>query len=161
MSKQKAAEGQRKGIRPNTFPTPNEHVDYAMEMLTSDEYKVLNFAIRHTWGWHVDQKAMALSMFTHGYGPYNGVGLSRTTVVKCLGELSKYKFLVPVGKADSDGQIWSVGLDPDLDGLQARFEAKKQQRDSVMSPLRAKKKEKSKAAVYDIDRSTRKTDSGL
>jgi hypothetical protein len=147
-------------MRPNTFPTPNEHVDLAMEMLTPEEYKVLNFAIRHTWGWHVDQKAISITTFTHGYGPYRGVGMSRSTVLKCLSELSRLEFLVPMGKADADGQVWAVGLDPNIDALELRYSEKKQKSQEIMSPVRAKKG-KAKTAVYDTDRSVTQTDSGL
>jgi hypothetical protein len=151
---------QKGRMRPNTFPTPNEHVDLAMEMLTPEEYKVLNFAIRHTWGWHVDQKAISITTFTHGYGPYRGVGMSRSTVLKCLSELSRLEFLVPMGKADADGQVWAVGLDPNIDALEQRYNEKKQKSQEIMSPIRAKKG-KSKTAVYDTDRSVTQTDSGL
>jgi hypothetical protein len=151
---------QKGRMRPNTFPTPNEHVDLAMEMLTPEEYKVLNFAIRHTWGWHVDQKAISITTFTHGYGPYRGVGMSRSTVLKCLSELSRLEFLVPMGKADADGQVWAVGLDPNIDALEQRYNEKKQKSQEIMSPIRAKKG-KSKTAVYDTDRSMPQTDSGL
>jgi hypothetical protein len=151
---------QKGRMRPNTFPTPNEHVDLAMEMLTPEEYKVLNFAIRHTWGWHVDQKAISITTFTHGYGPYRGVGMSRSTVLKCLSELSRLEFLVPMGKADADGQVWAVGLDPNIDALELRYSEKKQKSQEIMSPVRAKKG-KAKTAVYDTDRSVTQTDSGL
>jgi hypothetical protein len=151
---------QKGRIRPNTFPTPNEHVDLAMEMLTPEEYKVLNFAIRHTWGWHVDQKAISVTTFTHGYGPYRGVGMSRTTVLKCLSELSRMEFLVPVGKADADGQVWAVGLDPNIEALEQRYGQKKAKSQQIMSPVRAQRG-KSKTAVYDTDQSMRQTDSGL
>jgi hypothetical protein len=153
------SEPQKGRIRPNTFPSPNEHVDEAMEMLTSDEYKVLSFVVRHTWGWQIDQKAISLNTFLNGYSRYRGVGLSRTTVIKCLGELSRMKFLIPIGKADADGQVWAIGLDPDLEALELRYLASKSKRQDQMNPVRAKR---SKKAVYVTDQqSTAQTENGL
>jgi hypothetical protein len=113
-------------IIPNTFQTPNAHVDDAMYLLTPEEYKVLNFAVRHIYGWQLHVRAISLTMFVNGYpnkksgGRFNGTGLSRGAVIKCLTELSKYKLLVPEGKPDAKGQAWTIGEDPDWQGLEAR-----------------------------------------
>jgi hypothetical protein len=115
--------------------------------------------VRHTWGWQIDQKAISLNTFLNGYSRYRGVGLSRTTVIKCLGELSRMKFLIPIGKADADGQVWAIGLDPDLEALELRYLASKSKRQDQMNPVRAKR---SKKAVYVTDQqSTAQTENGL
>lgn len=150
-------DGKRGRLRPNTFNTPNEHVDEAMEMLTPEEYKVLNFVVRHTWGWQVDEKAISLNTFLHGYSRFRGVGLSRATVVKCLAELSRLEFLIPVGTPGSKGQVWSVGLDPDLQALQDRYDANKSKQRAQIMPARDKRG----ASVYSVDQSMTQTDSGL
>lgn len=154
------SEPQKGRIRPNTYMSPNEHVDEAIEMLSAEEYKVLAYTVRHTWGWHVDQRAMSISMYVTGFGRYCSVGLSRSTVIKCLAELSKYKLLIPVGKPNADGQVWSVGLDPDLEGLEKRFLASKSKNKEHIAAARAQRG-KAKVAVYGIDQSAQQTDIGL
>lgn len=113
-------------IIPNTFQTPNAHVDDAMYLLTPEEYKVLNFAVRHIYGWQVRVHSISLTMFVKGFpnkksgGHFNGTGLNRVAVLKCLGELTKYKLLVPEGTPDAKGQAWMIGEDPDWEGLETR-----------------------------------------
>jgi hypothetical protein len=121
-------------IIPNTFQTPNAHVDRAMQYLSGDEYKVLNFAVRHIYGWHdsaAERKAaISLTTFEKGYttkngSHYGGVGLGRKTVVDLLEQLTKYGLLVRIGEATQKGQVWQIGETPDWDGLIQRANDKK------------------------------------
>jgi hypothetical protein len=121
-------------IIPNTFQSPNAHVDRAMQYLSGDEYKVLAFAVRHIYGWR-DSLAerrghISLSMFTDGYVTKSGVefggtGLGRQTVVRVVAALVQYGLLVKHGEPTAQGQMYAIGENPDWDGLEARDDAKR------------------------------------
>ena len=110
----------------NTFPTYNAHVDEAMQYLDGDEYKILNFAVRHILGWK-DQdlthgKPISLSMFEHGFTTkdgkqYGGTGLRRAAIMNKLERLVKYGLLIEVGKPTARGQAYNIGQNPDIQGL--------------------------------------------
>ena len=53
-------------LRPNTFQTPNEYVDKYLYLLTSDECKVLLYAVRRIFGFNKDQDRIAVSQFADG-----------------------------------------------------------------------------------------------
>ncbi|GAB4527996.1 MAG: hypothetical protein OHK0046_46390 [Anaerolineae bacterium] len=125
----------RNHIIPNSFQTPNFNVDVLMELLTGDEYKVLDFTVRHIFGWQQTiierQNRISLTMYTDGYTTQNGVrfggtGLSRTAIISITKELAKYRVLIKVGRANNDGTLWRVGEEPDIEGLRARSQEKKE-----------------------------------
>lgn len=152
----------RSRIIANSFQTPNAHVDDVMRYLTGDEYKVLNFAVRHIMGWQdsiqTRQSCMSLSMFEKGFvtkkgHEFGGVGLSRKTIVKVLITLVEYRLLVKVGKPSNKGQMYSVGEDPDFDALEARDASKHKQEQAKMEKVRIGRETPggvSHSPVYDI-----------
>lgn len=112
---------------PNTFQKPNAVVDALMRFLTSDEYKVLDFAIRHIYGWQskiAERKArLAISVFSTGYHYTDqtgqqvycgGTGLSQDTIRRCLKSLESFGLMkrckTEAGKDDvtNDGQMWEI-----------------------------------------------------
>jgi hypothetical protein len=117
-------------IIPNTFQTPNAHVDLAMRFLTGEQYKVLNFAVRHVYGWQDRPERyegrIALSVFFDGFTTesgdrYYGCGLSRNTIVDILGQLVKFGLLTKMGEPTEDGQRWSIGKSPKWDLIAAEY----------------------------------------
>jgi hypothetical protein len=120
-------------IIPNTFQTPNAHVDQAMRFLSGDEYKVLNFAVRHIYGWqdrHQRYKGrISLSVFVDGFtteegARYYGCGLRRATIVDVLHRLVAFGLLVQIDEATKAGRAWDIGTMPDWDALSKRYEQK-------------------------------------
>lgn len=112
----------KKGIVPNSFQTPNAHVDHAMQFLSGDEYKVLNFAVRHILGWHdrvTDRKGrISLTTFCDGFTTktgehYGGTGLSRQGIVDIVERLDKWGLLIKDGEPTAAGQEYTIGIDPD------------------------------------------------
>lgn len=68
--------------------------------LTGSEQKVLDYILRHTWGYKKDADAISLTQFETGIYSRKehkwidrGTGLSRHTVIKALGGLSKKGFI--------------------------------------------------------------------
>lgn len=108
----------------NSFQTPNTLVDDLMHLLDGNECKILLFTIRHIYGWQDKIKRgkahISLTMYEKGFSGMHGVGLSRPTIINIINELVKYRLLVKVGKATNRGQAFSIGIDPDIDGLIAR-----------------------------------------
>jgi hypothetical protein len=135
-------------IVPNSFQTPNAHVDDVMQYLTGDEFKVLNFATRHILGWQDSLKkkshCISLTMFEHGFltqdgRHFGGTGLSRPTIVKCLAQLVTYGLLVAIGDPGPDGQCYGLGESPDVAALQSRKAGKKSNARQKMAPVRARR----------------------
>ena len=121
-------------IIPNSFQTPNDYVDTAMELLTGEEYKCLSFAARHILGWqdkiNSREGVISLSMFEHGYTDgggehYGGTGITRAAVQVALRSLVTYKLLIELGEPTPEGQRWQLGSAPDWDGLMQRDAEKK------------------------------------
>ena len=113
---------------PNSFQTPNTMVDDLMHLLDGNEYKILSFTVRHIYGWQDKiqrgKANISLTMYEKGFGAMHGVGLSRPTIVSVLDELVKYRVILKVGKATKKGQAYSIGTEPDIEGLTARQDAK-------------------------------------
>lgn len=113
---------------PNSFQTPNTMVDDLMHLLDGNEYKILLFTVRHIYGWQDKiqrgKANISLTMYEKGFGAMHGVGLSRPTIVSVLDELVKYRVILKVGKATKKGQAYSIGTEPDIEGLTARQDAK-------------------------------------
>lgn len=128
-------------IVPNTFQTPNEHVDRAMQYLTGDEYKVLNFATRHILGWQkrIDERcgAISLSVFQNGFKNTGGCGLSKPAIIKILDTLDGFGLLVKVGEPDQKGQRYSIGETPDWQKMETRQEERNQSNRTRTSKARS------------------------
>jgi hypothetical protein len=109
---------------PNSFQTPNAIVDDLMQHLSGNELKVFLFTVRHIYGFQDKiergQAYISVTMYEKGYSKFNGVGLSRPTIVSILKELTDYGVLVPVGEPTQFGQLWSIGEKPDINGLETR-----------------------------------------
>lgn len=121
-------------IIPNSFQSPNDYVDVAMELLTGEEYKCLSFAARHILGWqdkiNSREGVISLSMFEHGYTDgggehYGGTGITRAAVQTALRSLVTFKLLIELGEPTPEGQRWQLGSAPDWDGLLQRDAEKK------------------------------------
>lgn len=148
----------KKGIIPNSFQTPNAHVDHAMQFLSGDEYKVLNFAVRHIFGWHdrvTDRKGrISLSTFCDGFTTksgehYGGTGLSRQAVVDIVERLNSWGLLIKEGEPTMQGQEYTIGTDPNWELLSATWEERNVAKNTRGSKLRAAKAAK-KAADQSI-----------
>lgn len=111
---------------PNSFQTPNIVVDELMSLLNSSELKCYLFAIRHVYGWQDKIERgyahISISMFEHGFSQFSGTGLSRPTITKSLKTLAKYGLLIKVetDETNSKGQAYAIGENPDIEGLEAR-----------------------------------------
>lgn len=113
---------------PNSFQTPNAFVDKLMPYLTSDEWKVLTYAMRRIFGFNKRQDRIALSQFTDGVENSEGelldegTGMSRPLVVAALGELVKYRVLICLG-SNHEGTLYALPIENmniDFDGLRKR-----------------------------------------
>jgi hypothetical protein len=115
---------------PNSYQTPNALVDLIMPFLTSEEWRVLSFAVRHILGFD-DHRAsrrrrLSISTFEQGYATFPGCGLKRAAIMTALDGLALYGVMRKIGKATTSGQEWEIPLDPkliDLNGLEARIAA--------------------------------------
>jgi hypothetical protein len=103
---------------PNTFQTPNEYVDRAMQYLENNELRVLIFGTRHILGWQdrLDKRTaiMSLTMLVDGFiteegNHFAGCGLSRPAAKKALDSLAQFGFFEKVGKPTRKGQEWRLG----------------------------------------------------
>lgn len=141
-------------LLPNTFQTPNDYIDQALELLTSEEFKCLMFAVRHIYGWQDKigsrRSCISFTMFEHGIPTnsdkhYGGTGLARVAIQKALDALDHYKLLIKVGEPTTKGQEYEIGIEPDWEGLRQR-EADRlemnRKRTEVARKKRASKKEK-------------------
>lgn len=113
---------------PESFPSPNEYVDRAMELLSAEEYKVLSFAVRHILGWQDKrdswQGTISYDMLEKGYTTkdgkhYGGTGLARNALKKVLDNLNDFGLLVRVRRV-ADGQIYMLSRTPEWSKMEAR-----------------------------------------
>ena len=116
-------------LLPNTFQTPNDYIDQALELLTSEEFKCLMFAVRHIYGWQDKigsrRSCISFTMFEHGIPTnsdkhYGGTGLARVAIQKALDALDHYKLLIKQGAPTTKGQEYEIGVEPDWEGLRQR-----------------------------------------
>jgi hypothetical protein len=142
---------------PNSFQTPNIHVDAVMELVTGDEYKVLDFATRHILGWRENissrEADISLSRFEKGFVDksgqrYGGCGLSRPALVTILDDLVRFGLLVKVGKPGKTGQRWRLGDSPDWAALESRRNLKKTANQKRTSEARQKRPRKTPQAAH-------------
>ena len=109
---------------PHSFQTPNAVIDDLMCLLSESEFKCYMFATRHINGWQDKIERgyahISLSMFEHGYSQFSGTGLSHASVVSALRNLVKYGLLVKVEASTRNGQAYSIGDNPNIQGLKDR-----------------------------------------
>lgn len=117
---------------PNAYQKPNALADKFMHLLSSDEWKVLDYACRRIFGFRKDRDRISLSQFVSGKlnkdgQPLDhGTGLVRATVVKCLRDLVRFGFLIAVEGDEGDdslGTLYEVETDDaniDRDALEDR-----------------------------------------
>lgn len=95
-------------IIPNSFQMPNVFVDKLMSLLTSEEWKVLCFAVRRILGYQDNISSrrdnIAVSQFVR-------CGLSRTAIMRALHSLAGFNVLIPIGSASTDGQLYELQVD--------------------------------------------------
>ncbi len=94
------------GCIPNSFQCPNLYVDRLMGLLTSDEFKVLCYAVRRILGFGKRQDRIALRQFCEGTRgaaglPHDlGTGLNERTVRQVLGSLEGFGILPRLAEND-------------------------------------------------------------
>lgn len=120
-------------ILPNTYQAFNVYVDQAMELLTGEEVKCLDYATRHILGWqdkvNMRRSKISISRFVDGWTTtdgtrYGGTGLNRAAVIKALNELHRFGLVVKIGDAGPDGQEFELGESPHWALMVERREAK-------------------------------------
>ena len=74
-------------LYPNTTQYPNWLIDKAMHLLTGNEWQVLTYIVRRTYGFRKDADSISISQIAHGNGKAedgalveHGTGLSEGTV---------------------------------------------------------------------------------
>ena len=124
-------------LLPNSYQTPNDYVDVLLPLLTSEEWVLFSFAIRHILGFHdriaKRRRRISISCFQHGYGIYPGCGLGLGAIRTALGKdnddtpasgLIGYGVLIPIGKPGNKGQNWELPFTQsqiDITGLRSRL----------------------------------------
>ena len=95
-----------KGFKPpvkNYFPMPNEWIDICADIKSLAELKVVQYIIRHTWGYKEydgTPKAITTDEFMHGRKRADGsridkgTGLSNRSVIDGLRDAEKHGYLV-------------------------------------------------------------------
>jgi hypothetical protein len=136
------------------FATPNEYADRFMAYLTSDEWKVLSYACRRTFGFRTKQDNISISQFVGGAMKYDGsgyrdkgTGLSKSTVTKCLAYLEEVGLMSMVANNDpkiNKGALWGLELDynkVDMRALEERLERRHQANRDRMKKPRASRRD--------------------
>lgn len=137
---------------PNSYQTPNDYADLYMHLLSGDEWKVLSYAVRRTFGfgrYDRPEDRISVSQFQQGKRSRetgqmldHGTGLSRPTIIKALAALCDFGLIVFVAPNDlraNDGDAYGLQLDPSkvqLDQLLARVEQKRETARSRTSAAR-------------------------
>ena len=137
----------------NYYATPNAYADLFMSYLTSDEWKVVSYACRRTFGFGVREDHISISQFVHGammrHGSGyrdKGAGLSKSTVTNCLEFLVEVRLMKMIAKNNPKtnyGALWKLELDydkVDIRALEERFERKKKANRDRMEKPRASRK---------------------
>jgi hypothetical protein len=128
-------------IIPNTFQTPNLHVDQLLPLLTEAETKILFYADRKIFGWQKDQDRISVSQFCQG------TGLSIASVRKALRSLCDYRVLIKVADNDpkrNEGDCYSIQLEAeeiDVAAFLQREEARQVKDKKRMTIVRAARQE--------------------
>lgn len=99
------ATSNRPGTRSGSWtPYPDWYVDQLLPLLTPEEWKVVCYASRRTFGFGKEQDEISLSQFSTGallstgQRRDSGTGLNPETLRKCLDELHRFSVLTRVSK---------------------------------------------------------------
>lgn len=122
---------------PNSFQVPNEYIDRYISLLEPGEFAVLIYAARRIFGFQKRADRISVSQFAGGLVSSktgarldDGTGLNRTTVMRALDNLVRFRLMDRLEENDprtNAGALYSLQLDSDLvdyDGLVARKAAK-------------------------------------
>jgi hypothetical protein len=121
---------------PNSFQKPNAYVDEFMWLLTSDEYKVLDYACRRIFGFQKRTDRISQSQFESGLKDKSGnhldhgTGLGHAAVKSCIRSLTKYGLLIKVSDNDptkNEGAEYGLQLDSSKADLSGLLERQRQQ----------------------------------
>ncbi len=89
--------------KPNTTSFPNFYMDWLMAYLTGEEWKVLSYIVRRTFGFHDEdiRKGIAVSIIANGFtSPKDGrqlelgTGLSTATICKAVDYLEELGLII-------------------------------------------------------------------
>ena len=124
-------------IIPNSYQKPNWLTDQIMWLLSGDEWKTLDYALRRTFGFNRERDRISVSQFMDGNGKLDesgrpleyGTGLSRGAQLDALNALMRFGVLIEVApnNRDNHGRLWELQLDGSkvrLDLLLERREGK-------------------------------------
>lgn len=132
----------------NYYATPNAYADRFMSYLTSDEWKIVSYGCRRTFGFGNKQDHISISQFVHGAMMYDGsgyrdrgTGLCKSTATKCLvylNEVGVMRMIANNNRQTNKGALWALELDYekiDIRALEERFERRQQaNRDRMEKP---------------------------
>ena len=119
---------------PNSTTFPNVFTDQYMDLLTSNEWKVLSYLVRRTFGFHKLSDSIAFSQFCTGITTRDGkrldggTGLSEAAVKNALANLVTFGLVVREQENDpakNEGVLWRLQLEDsavNVTGLKERRE---------------------------------------
>lgn len=135
------------------YATPNAYADQFMAYLSSDEWKVVSYLCRYSFGYQKKEDHISISQFVHGAMKFDGsgyrdrgTGLCKSTVTKCLASLSKFGLARKEAENNTKtnkGALWSLELDYQKVDIQAlgkrRMEKQQADRDRMKKPRASRK----------------------
>ena len=107
---------------PNTTQYPNLFLDKLSYLLTAEEEKVLNQAVREILGWEEGRLTrsarISLSVFMNGKKVNGkrvsyGCGLCLSAIRESLKSLNEFNILIKVGRHTNDGQQYELQINAD------------------------------------------------
>lgn len=120
MESQSEKENNRSELLPNTTQTPNLILDHCMAYLTGDEFKVLMYTVRRTYGFWKDRDRIGLSQYADGIVGADGnikdmgTGLSKPCISKALKRLIDFNIIVVEDEAKgAEAALYSLNLNDD------------------------------------------------
>jgi len=112
-----------KALYPNTTQYPNWLIDQVMGLLTGNEWKVLSYIVRRTYGWRKDSDTISLSQISQGNGKLSketrqaveiGTGIRRQqTISAALRVLCEGTNLV-IRKRTGRASVFRLNLDASI-----------------------------------------------
>ena len=122
---------------PNSTQIPNALLDRLMPLLSGDEFKVLMYLARRTFGFQrradrVSTRQISVGITSRKTGEKldNGTGLNRGTIMRCLTRLKEHGVVLETSPAIKERNIateWSINLDSrtvDWYGLESKVKSK-------------------------------------
>ena len=106
---------------PNSTQVPNLYIDRLMALLSGDEWKVLSYVARRTFGFQKRKDRISANQISDGLVERKtgkrldyGTGISRGTALKILADLKSYSVLketAPSIKQKNISTEWALNLD--------------------------------------------------